>query len=105
MVTKRIAYVLRHRYGIGAEGRLGRDVVLTALHGSPFAPVLFYGVVAAGGVYSGVSTEATVGEIATQLSSSGASMIICSPECVDRMRGAARQVGIAEDRILIADCS
>lgn len=103
-VTARIAHLLRHRFGIGAAGR-GRDVVLTLMYGGPFSPVIFYGIVAAGGVYTGTSTESTASEVATQIESSGASVLLCAPECTRRVLEAARQQGIGEDRVLIMDGS
>lgn len=56
---QRVAYSLRNKYGIGSE-RAGHDVVLAVSAGNPFIPILFYGILAAGGVYSGASTAFTV---------------------------------------------
>ena len=56
---RRVAYSLRTDYGIGASGA-GHDVVLAVSSGNPFIPILFYGILAAGGVYSGASTAFTV---------------------------------------------
>ncbi|EXJ54850.1 uncharacterized protein A1O5_12916 [Cladophialophora psammophila CBS 110553] len=102
ILVKRVAYVLQHRYGIGASGA-GRDVVLTVVYGSPFAPVFFYGLVAAGGVYSGASTEYPVAELVRQIEDSKPTLLVCSPECEARVVLAAQQCGIARGRILILD--
>lgn len=79
--------------------------MLCSLYGSPLAPVIFYGVVAAGGIYCGLSTEATVSEVSTQASSSRAALLICSCECAERMREAAGHAGLSDDGILVSDSS
>ncbi|KIX98247.1 uncharacterized protein Z520_06327 [Fonsecaea multimorphosa CBS 102226] len=101
-LLKRVAYVLRHQFGIGASGP-GTDVVLTVLSGSPFAPVFFYGIVAAGGIFSGASTEYRVEELTRQIEDGKATLLVCSPECEARVVQAAEACGIARDRILILD--
>lgn len=102
ILLKRVAYVLRYLFGIGATGA-GKDVVLTVVNGSPFAPVFFYGIVAAGGVYCGASTEAQVGELVRQIQDAQANLLVCSAECQKRVVEAARLCGIPEDRVLILD--
>jgi 4-coumarate--CoA ligase len=104
ILTKRIGHLLRHRFGIGSSGP-GEDAVLTLLHGSPFAPVLFYGLVAAGGIYCGASTESTIAELLRQIDDSKASMIICTPDCEKLVVEAATQSGIPSSRILLVDSS
>lgn len=99
---KRIAHVFRSRYGIGAAGS-GHDVVLSASIGSPFIPVLFYAVVAAGGVYSGASTEFTVHELVRQIQDADAKLLMCSPGSEERMMEAAKQCNIPLDCVLIID--
>ncbi|KIW27268.1 uncharacterized protein PV07_07022 [Cladophialophora immunda] len=101
-LLKQVAYVLRHRFGIGASGA-GKDVVLTVLSGSPFAPVFFYGVVAAGGIFSGASTEYRVEELTRQIEDGAVTLLVCSPECEAQVVQAADACGIARDRVLILD--
>ena len=101
-LLKRVAYVLRHRFGIGASGA-GRDIVLSVIPGSPFAPVFFYGLVAAGGVFSGASMEYQVSELACQIQDANPTLLVCAPECETRVVQAAKKCGIAADRILIID--
>ena len=71
-LVKRVAFVLRNKYGIGAHG-LGKDVVLIISSGSPFLPILFYGIVAAGGVFTGASTAYRIGEVVRQVKHAEAS--------------------------------
>ena len=61
-LTKEVAYSLRHNYGIGADGP-GKDVVVCISSGQPLLPMLFYGVIAAGGVYSAASASYTAPEL------------------------------------------
>ncbi len=63
IITKQIAYFLRDQYGIGAQGP-GADVVVTISSGQRLLPVFFFGVVAAEGVYSAASTNATPADLA-----------------------------------------
>ena len=61
-LTKRIAHGLRCEYGVGASGP-GKDVVMVMCTGQVFLPVLFYDVIAAGDIYSAVSTGVNVMEL------------------------------------------
>lgn len=72
---------------------------------NPFLPVVFYGTMAAGGVYSGASTAFTVGELVRQIKTSEAKLLICSREYEERTIAAARECHIAPDRILVVDSS
>lgn len=101
-VVKRVAHVLRNKYGIGAAGP-GKDVVLATSSGNPFIPVLFYSCIAAGGVYSGASTAFTVNELVRQVKDGDAKLLLCSPEFEERTREAAKQCDIPMDRILVID--
>jgi hypothetical protein len=65
-MTRHIAYILRHHFGIGRDGA-GRDIFTCVSSGQILLPVVFYGVVAAGGVFSAASNSCTAGEIARQI--------------------------------------
>ena len=99
----RIAYVLRNQYGVGAEG-LGKDIVLTVSSGNPFIPVFFYSIVAAGGVFSGASTNYRTTELSHQIKDSNASLLVCTSEFKDVVTDAAQHCGISLDRVLLLDC-
>lgn len=73
------------------------------MNGSPFAPVLFYGIVAAGGVFCGASPEYTIAELARQIRDSEASLLVCSAECETTVVQAARECNIKRDRVLVLD--
>ncbi|KFX93069.1 hypothetical protein O988_07008 [Pseudogymnoascus sp. VKM F-3808] len=98
-LTQRIAHGLRHKFNIGAAGP-GRDVVVSISSGQPLLPVLFYGVVAAGGVYSAASSSFTTAELARQITQGGSNLVVCSPDTQDVAVAAAKQCGVPLSRVL-----
>lgn len=103
-MTRRIAYLLWHRYDVGANGP-GKDVVLSTASLSPFLPIVFFGIMAAGGVYRGASTASTVTELVRQICDSGATLLLCSKEYEETTIAAAKQCAIPSERILVIDSS
>lgn len=99
-VVRRTSHVLRNRYGIGASGA-GLDSVVVTSSGNPFIPVLFYSIVASGGVYSGASSAFTVSELVRQVKDAGAKLLLCSAEFEERTVEAARHCAIPLDRVLV----
>ena len=100
-MVKRVSYLLRG-FGIGAEGP-GRDVVFTISSGNPFIPLVFYSIIAAGGVFSGASTAARLSEIVHQIKGTHASVLIVSPDFEEITVEAAKHCGIPLERVLILD--
>lgn len=78
---------------------------MAVLYGGSFAPILFYGIVAAGGVYTGASTDSTVDELVSQIRSAEASVLVCSAECQGLVSQAAKQCDLPAGKVLIADGS
>lgn len=72
---------------------------------SPLYPVVFYGVLAAGGVFSGASTAFTTGELGRQIRDSKARVLICSREYAQLVQRAAEQCEVTLNRILVMDAS
>lgn len=68
-------------------------------------PAAFYGVIAAGGVYSAASPSSTVSELARQISIGGSNLVICSEEHVDVAKQASKQCNVPLDRILVLSSS
>ena len=66
---------------------------------------MFYGVVAAGGVLSGVGTSLRVGEMVRQVQDANAKVIICSREYAAVAANVATECGIAPANVLIIDSS
>lgn len=103
-LTKQIAYTLREDLGIGLEAP-GKDVVVIVSAGQSLLPILFYGVVAAEGLYSAASPTATPTELARQLSDGSAKLLVCSPETKDMVIEAAQLSGIPLPRVLLLQSS
>lgn len=101
-LTKEIAHVLRNQFRIGQHGP-GRDAVLTVSYGGPFLPVFFYGVLAAGGIFSGASTAYQTAELVRQIRDAETTVLVCSEECRQRTMEAAKICGVPLDRVLVID--
>ncbi|TLD36202.1 hypothetical protein E2P81_ATG03091 [Venturia nashicola] len=103
-LTKRIAYTLRHKYGIGkTSGEL--DYVTCISAGNYVLPTVFFGVAAAGGVFSSVSSSATAPELARLIKSAPSDLVICSPETQNIATQAAKACGIPGERVLVVDAA
>ncbi|KAI1174880.1 acetyl-CoA synthetase-like protein [Nemania sp. FL0916] len=98
--SKRVAHVLRHRYGIGANGT-SKDVVFNIATGHFMIPVLFNATITAGGIFSSSSPAATPDEIAYYLRQTNAKMIVCTADMKDTALTAAKKVGIAPGHVLV----
>jgi 4-coumarate--CoA ligase len=100
-LTKRIAHTLRHKYGIGAGAK--RDYVTCIAAGSFLLPTVFYGCVAAGGIFSSVTSSSTVTELARLIKLAPSDLVICSAETKDVSIKAANECGVPSNRVLIID--
>jgi 4-coumarate--CoA ligase len=100
-LTKRIAHTLRRKYGIGAKE--GLDYVTCISAGNYVLPIVFYGVAAAGGVFSSVSSSVTAQELARVIKSAPSDLVICSPETQDVAIQAAKVSGVPPERVLLVD--
>lgn len=99
-LTKQFAYFLRNEYGIGKSGP-GKDVVVTASIGQSALACLFYGVIAADGLYSAASTASTVADLARQVKDGPGKVIVCSDNLKDLALAAARSVGLPDRNVLV----
>lgn len=101
-LTKRLAHVFRNRFGIGANGP-NKDVVVCISSGQIILGPLFYGVVAAGGIYSAASSAFQPAELARQLTQGKSNLLLASVDCRDVAIAAAKQCNIPLSRVLIFD--
>jgi 4-coumarate--CoA ligase len=99
-LTRQIAYFLRDEYSIGRDGP-GVDVVATVSTGQHALACLFFGVIAAKGVYSAASPSATVEELVRQLRDGPAKVIICSADVKPLAEAAANIVGMPNRNVLV----
>lgn len=102
ILTKQLAHGLRHEYGVGTDGP-GKDVIMVMCSGQAFLPLLFYGVIAAGGIYSALSNSATVAELSNQLAQNPVSLLVCSPDTKAVAVKAAEKSGLSETKILVLE--
>ncbi|KAF2228102.1 4-coumarate-CoA ligase-like protein [Elsinoe ampelina] len=95
--TKRTAHALRNHFDIGANGP-GKDVVTVISTGHYMVPLLFYGVIAAEGIFSAVSAASTDKELAGLLNGAGCSLLICNEATKDVAVKAAAAAGLRSDQ-------
>jgi acyl-coenzyme A synthetase/AMP-(fatty) acid ligase len=100
ILTKRLAYHLRHDFGIG-NSPAAEDVVTVISSGQILLPVLFYGVIAAGGIYSAASFAFNTSELASQIERGRSQLILASEDCSEVAIAAAQRCGIPLHRVLI----
>lgn len=101
-LTKRLAHVFRNKFDIGAKGP-NKDVVVCISSGQILLAPLFYGVVAAGGIYSAASSAFQPAELARQLTQGKSNLLLASIDCKDVAIAAAKQCNIPLSRVLVFD--
>ncbi|PWI72604.1 hypothetical protein PCL_11227 [Purpureocillium lilacinum] len=94
------AHFLRHNYGIGASGP-ARDVVVTVSTGQSALPCLFYGVIAAEGIYSAASPAGTPKDLARQITDGPGTLLVCSADVKAQALEAAKLAGLPEHNVLV----
>ncbi|KAJ7884101.1 hypothetical protein B0H14DRAFT_2700839 [Mycena olivaceomarginata] len=92
-LTQRIAHGLRTHFDIGARGP-NTDIVTVISGGQVLVPAAFFGIIAAGGVYSAASPSSTPADLARQL-------VIADRAHAGVAREAAAQCGLDADRVVL----
>lgn len=101
LLTTQIAHFLRTQYDIGKTG-LGADVVLSVSSGQSRLPCLFFGVVAAGGIYAAASPSSTSAALAVLAREAGpARVLVCSRDTRETAVSAAEQAAVPLSRVLV----
>ncbi|CAD0090117.1 unnamed protein product, partial [Aureobasidium vineae] len=100
VLTRQIAYFLRLEYSIGQHGA-GEDVVATFSTGQHALACVFFGVIAAEGVYSAASPGATVEELVRQIKDGAAKVLVCSSDVKALAEAAAETVGMSKRNVLV----
>nr|WP_204332122.1 4-coumarate--CoA ligase family protein [Geodermatophilus sabuli] len=95
------AYVDRVAAALHARGLRKGDVVAVFCPNTPWYPVVFHGIAAAGCVMSPINSLYTPDEIAFQLRDSGAKVLITVSPFLDRVRAAVDQAPV--DEIVVMD--
>ncbi|TQS32833.1 hypothetical protein Golomagni_06840, partial [Golovinomyces magnicellulatus] len=99
-LTRQLAYFLRNTYGIGESG-LNKDVVVSITTGQSALSCLFFGVVAAGGIYAPASHASTASDLARQLKDGPGKLLVCSSEFVNVAEEAAELANLPWSSILV----
>jgi len=68
-------------------------------------PIVFYGVIAAGGVYSAASASFTAPELERQVKQGGSNLIFCSEDAKGVAVDTARNCGVSLDGVLVVSSS
>ncbi|TKA42138.1 hypothetical protein B0A54_07226 [Friedmanniomyces endolithicus] len=103
-LVERIAHGLRTNYGIGAQGP-NKDVVTVISYGQMLVSAAFFGVIAAGGVYSAASPSSTVAELARQVKIGNSRLLICGKEHQAVTTRAAEECGLPLSSVLLLESS
>ncbi|KAF6835650.1 AMP-binding enzyme [Colletotrichum plurivorum] len=92
---KQLSHTLRHRYGIKRG-----DAVQVVFTGHYMAPVVFHGIMGAGGSVAASTPSSSPPEIARQIKLTESKMIICSPDLKALAAAGGSAGGLSDDRIL-----
>jgi acyl-CoA synthetase (AMP-forming)/AMP-acid ligase II len=99
-LTQRIAHGLRAHFDIGARGP-NTDIVTVISGGQVLVPAAFFGIIAAGGVYSAASPSSTPAELARQVRIGTSRLVIADRAHAGVAREAAAQCGLDADRVVL----
>jgi 4-coumarate--CoA ligase len=95
------AEILVKRIALGLKqlGLQPDDKVLLYAGNSLWFPVLLWGVIASGCVFSGCSPGASVSELAYQLKDSDARVLLCSANVAEKAKQAAGEIGLDRAKV------
>ncbi|KAH7122295.1 4-coumarate-CoA ligase-like protein [Dendryphion nanum] len=91
-LTEATSSALRRHFKIGANGA-GRDIVSVISTGHYLLPVLFYGIIGGGGVFSAASAASTAGELSKQLQGAESKVLFAGEATKDVAVKAAEEAG------------
>ncbi|KAH8203865.1 hypothetical protein TruAng_001929 [Truncatella angustata] len=97
---KRLAHVFRDQFSIGASGH-SQDVVFTVSTGHYMLPLMFYGTIAAGGIFSSTSPGATADELAFQLKQTSPKIVLCNADTRSVAIKAAEKVDLPPSKVIM----
>jgi acyl-coenzyme A synthetase/AMP-(fatty) acid ligase len=78
-------------------------VVVVCSSGQPAAPAAFYGIIAAGGVFSAASPSFTPEELARQIKQGKSKVLVISKDKIDVGMKAAKLCGLGLDRVVVLE--
>lgn len=102
VLTERIAYFLRKSLSVGSQGPY-KDVVVVCSSGQPAAAAMFWGIIAAGGVFSAASPSYTPEELARQIRQGKSKVLVVSADKIDVGKKAAQLAGLSMDQVVVLE--
>ncbi|KAF2709871.1 4-coumarate-CoA ligase-like protein [Pleomassaria siparia CBS 279.74] len=96
-------YAQRLASGLQRSGLQPGDRVLVFSGNTLFFPSVVFGVIMAGGVFTGANPSYVARELAYQLTDSGARYLICAEASLETGLAAAKEAGLGADSIFIFD--
>lgn len=97
--ARQVAYVLRHTYGVGRDGP-SQDDVLVVTTGHYRLQTLFFGTIAAGGIYSAASPASTPSELVYLLGLVEPKVLVCNADTFATVEETVAKAGFPRDRLL-----
>ncbi|KAF4996270.1 hypothetical protein FDECE_12514 [Fusarium decemcellulare] len=94
-------WVKRWAKGLQDLGLKPNDKVLLYSGNSLYFPVLFWGTIASGSVFTGCSPTSSVSELSYQLRDSEATLLLADPACLKTAIQAAGKVGLSHTKVLV----
>lgn len=91
----------RFAAGLRKSGLQTGDRVLLFSGNDLFFPVVFLGIIMAGGVFSSANPTYVARELAYQFQDSGATYLLCAESSLDTGIEAARLAGVSKDRVFV----
>jgi 4-coumarate--CoA ligase len=91
-LTQATSAALRKHFGIGVNGK-GKDVCSVISTGHYLLPVLSYGIIGAGGVFSAASAASTASELSKQLQGAQSKVLVTVDGIKDTAIKAAEEAG------------
>ncbi|KAL4915914.1 hypothetical protein BDW62DRAFT_187523 [Aspergillus aurantiobrunneus] len=91
----------RFAAGLRKSGLRRGDRVLLFSGNDLFFPVVFMGIIMAGGIFTGANPTYVARELAHQLSDSGATYLLCTEDSLDTGIEAAKLAGMGKDKVFV----
>lgn len=100
-LSRRLAYALRAEFNVKSNINQDGPVVTCISSNQILLPVVFYAVIAAGGIYSAASTAFTALELTRQIEQGSSNLLIASDDTARTAIETAQRCGIPLERVLI----
>jgi long-subunit acyl-CoA synthetase (AMP-forming) len=95
-LTQATSAALRKHFNIGAQGA-GKDICSVISTGHYLLPVLSYGIIGAGGVFSAASAASTASELSKQIQGAGSKILVTCEATRETAVKAAEEAGWGEN--------